>query len=96
MGRVTITVTIDYPENATVAVGTPETVTVPREASAYLPPMEDAPWPSEQSVAPIATERCPVHGTPWKTVPAGVSKKTGKPYTSFQTCSEQGCNERPR
>ena len=39
---------------------------------------------------------CPVHRVPWKTVPAGTSKKTGKPYGAFLVCSVQGCEERPR
>jgi hypothetical protein len=42
-----------------------------------------------------ALGRCPVHGKPWKVVPAGVSKKTQKPYNAFYACSERGCNERP-
>lgn len=37
---------------------------------------------------------CPVHGTS-KVVPAGVSKKTGKPYNAFTACGEIGCNEKP-
>lgn len=37
---------------------------------------------------------CPEHGTV-KTVPAGVSSKTGKPYEAFQACTEYGCNEKP-
>ena len=41
------------------------------------------------------TEVCPVHLVPWKTVPAGVSSKTGKPYNSFKACSVQGCVQRP-
>jgi len=38
---------------------------------------------------------CEIHGVEMKTVPAGVSKKTGKPYNSFLACPEQGCNYRP-
>jgi len=29
---------------------------------------------------------CPKCGNPMKVVPAGISKKTGKPYDAFQTC----------
>lgn len=39
---------------------------------------------------------CPIHDLPWKTVPAGVSKTTGKPYGSFQCCPFAGCKERPK
>lgn len=38
---------------------------------------------------------CPVHSVPWKTVPGGVSKKTGRPYGEFQACPIQGCDQRP-
>ena len=38
---------------------------------------------------------CPVHRVPWKVVPAGVSKKTGKPYEAFRACPERGCDQRP-
>ena len=38
---------------------------------------------------------CPVHGTPFKIVPAGVSKNTGNPYPAFWTCSTQGCKLKP-
>lgn len=37
---------------------------------------------------------CPIHGS-WKMVPAGVSRKTGKPYAAFMACSSPGCNEKP-
>ena len=38
--------------------------------------------------------QCPVHHGS-KVVPAGVSRKTGKPYSEFIACSEPGCNEKP-
>jgi hypothetical protein len=37
---------------------------------------------------------CPIHGQS-KTVPAGVSQRTGKPYSAFIACPEMGCNEKP-
>lgn len=37
---------------------------------------------------------CPEHGVA-KTVPAGVSSKTGKPYPAFLVCSVKGCEQRP-
>lgn len=43
----------------------------------------------------MSLEVCNVHGVQWKTIPAGVSKKTGKPYNSFQTCPVIGCTEKP-
>lgn len=38
---------------------------------------------------------CPVHHVAFRHVPAGVSKKTGKPYNAFWSCPEMGCRERP-
>lgn len=52
-----------------------------------LPPVRTAPI--------MNTGVCPIHQVPWKVVPAGVSKKTGNPYTAFQACSVKGCDQRP-
>lgn len=38
---------------------------------------------------------CSVHNQPWKTVPGGISKKTGRPYNAFLACPQQGCPEKP-
>ena len=38
---------------------------------------------------------CPIHQVPWKVVPAGISKKSGKSYDSFRACSVAGCDQRP-
>lgn len=54
------------------------------------PPL-DLPTPAE--FRPIRWT-CPKHGTA-KTVPAGVSKTTGRPYSAFVVCAERGCEERP-
>jgi hypothetical protein len=56
-----------------------------------LPPVQAREY---QFTGPSAS--CPVHHQPWRTVPAGVSKKTGQPYGAFLACPERGCNERPR
>jgi hypothetical protein len=39
--------------------------------------------------------KCPIHNTEFKFVPAGTSKKTGKPYPGFYACSTMGCKEKP-
>ena len=39
--------------------------------------------------------QCPQHGVEFVLKPAGVSKKTGKPYNAFQVCPTYGCNEKP-
>ena len=38
---------------------------------------------------------CPVCNSPVKTVLAGISRKTGKPYDTFQVCSNNECNWKP-
>lgn len=38
---------------------------------------------------------CPIHNQPFKLVPAGTSKNTGKPYSAFMACPERGCREKP-
>lgn len=43
----------------------------------------------------MSATACPVHGQPWKLVPAGVSSKTGRPYAAFWACPESGCREKP-
>ena len=67
----------------------PTTPTAPLSQTVALPPVQPF-----QFTGPSAS--CPVHRVPWKTVPAGTSKKTGKPYGAFLVCSVQGCEERPR
>src|SRR3954462_13268514 len=38
---------------------------------------------------------CEIHNCEMKTIPAGVSKKTGKPYNSFEVCQIADCKWRP-
>lgn len=54
--------------------------------------------PPVRPVQPVAAQVggvCPIHGTPWKVVPAGISKKTGNAYEAFAACSTKGCDQRP-
>lgn len=37
---------------------------------------------------------CPDHQQPFKTIPAGVSRSTGRPYPAFKVCSVEGCKRR--
>lgn len=64
------------------------TQNAPGAALAALPPVR----PQQVPQADV----CPIHGTPWKVVPAGISKKTGAAYQSFRACSTSGCDQRPR
>ena len=94
----TITIQITVPDGVTVAVAqTP--------APAVLDDFENEPLPPEPGITPFrgaavqqptTQDMCPQHGVAWKTVPAGVSKSTGKAYKSFRACPERGCRERPR
>ena len=40
-------------------------------------------------------ENCPKCNNLIKTIPAGISKKTGKPYNAFQACSNRECDYKP-
>ena len=91
-----ITVTITIPEGVEVRMGGG----APDDADDE--PLPPATWTSpEPAFRTIAARRngsvagCPVHRVPWRTVPAGVSKRTGRPYSEFQACPERGCDERP-
>jgi hypothetical protein len=87
MNRITITIHVDLPDGVVPSVDYGE------------PPLPEAPLPDMPALAAqtFAGELagCPVHHVPWKTVPAGVSKKTGKAYEAFQACPEMGCNQKP-
>lgn len=43
----------------------------------------------------MSLTHCPVHNQPFKTIPGGVSKNTGKSYSAFNACPERGCREKP-
>lgn len=59
-----------------------------------LGPQQGVSWGGSQPQTLNTGWVCPVHGLN-KVVPAGVSKKTGKPYDAFIACPAQGCNEKP-
>ena len=40
-------------------------------------------------------DRCPTHDQPWRVIPAGISKKTNRPYPAFRVCPVEECKERP-
>ncbi len=46
----------------------------------------------------LNADECPVHG-PWKAIPSGTSKTTGRPYNAFWTCDtelgEERCTNKP-
>jgi hypothetical protein len=67
------------------------TITTPPAA-----PVLTALPPVQGGQAPVMVDGCPIHHTPWKVVPAGISKKTGKAYDAFRACSTPGCDQRPK
>lgn len=94
-----ITIRLEIPEGVEVRIGAGQ----PDDADDE--PLPPAPWIAPDQPEPafrtIAAARngsatgCPVHRVPWRTVPAGISKKTGRPYAAFVACPEPGCDERP-
>lgn len=57
------------------------------EKAPVVPPPVQAPVESEDPIMTSTTPRCPVHGDTVTYRPSGVSKKTGKAYTGFYSCS---------
>ena len=63
-------------------------------AAAGAPPL--AALPPVNPMSDATFDGCPTHHQPWKVVPAGVSKKTGRAYDAFKACPVAGCDQRPR
>ena len=49
----------------------------------------------ERPAPPEPNEPCPVHGTGWRLIQGGVSKRTGKRFNPFWVCVTEGCDEKP-
>jgi hypothetical protein len=94
-----ISITLAIPDGVDVHVEGGPHDREPRET--LPPPKSFSPEEPERAFGMIAADRnrssagCPVHSLPWRTVPAGTSKRTGRPYQSFLACPEPGCDERP-
>lgn len=94
-----ITIRLEVPDDVEVRLEGP----LDDDAPLPLPGWE-APAPLRRDAAPapprpsrvLPAAVCPVHRVAWRTVPAGVSRKTGRPYAAFEVCPESGCDERPR
>jgi hypothetical protein len=103
----TVTITIQIDADGEVRVNGSNGVGVPARPEAFQDGLVPLP-PESGQFRPIATigpsrrgavgtnGLCPMHGEPWKVVPAGISKKSGKPYAEFRACPEPGCDQRPR
>ena len=101
-----ITISLEVPDGTTFRIDPVEASTefVPPYADELIPlPDAAIPLPGDPVAfrAPQARSvevrpaLCPIHHEPWKVVPAGVSKKTGRPYDAFQACPVRGCDQRP-
>jgi hypothetical protein len=92
-----ITIRLEIPDGVEVHFGSGP----PDDAEALPLPgwdVADEPEPGFRAIAAGpngSAAGCPVHRVPWRTIPAGVSRKTGRPYAAFQACREPGCDERP-
>ena len=95
-----ITITLSIPDGVEVRIGggPPDDVDgEPLPLPDWAAP--DEPEPTFRTIAPARNgpaAGCPVHRVPWRTVPAGVSKRTGRSYAAFAACPEPGCDERPQ
>jgi hypothetical protein len=95
MNRV-ITITLSIPEGVAVRIGGGPPDDEPLPPPGWATP--DEPEPTFRTIAAGrsgSAAGCPVHRVPWRTVPAGVSKRTGREYSAFLACGIPGCDERP-
>lgn len=79
-------------QNAPQAVAAAPVAQVPPPTN--LGPQQGVSWGGTQPQPLNTAWVCPTHGQA-KVVPAGVSKKTQRPYDAFVACPAQGCNEKP-
>ena len=79
-------------QNAPQAVAAAPVAQVPPPAN--LGPQQGVSWGGSQPQPLNTAWLCPTHGQA-KVVPAGVSKKTQRPYDAFVACPVSGCNEKP-
>ncbi|MDR3638514.1 MAG: hypothetical protein P4L84_32215 [Isosphaeraceae bacterium] len=95
-----ITIRLEVPEDVEVRIGggpLDDSDDEPLPPASWAAPAE--PEPTFRTIAAgrngSAAGVCPVHRVPWRQVPAGTSKRTGRSYAAFLACSEPGCDERP-
>lgn len=81
-------------EQIALEMASPTPATAPAAPVPQLFPQPQATQPTPVPSFPAIGWLCPIHGGS-KVVPAGVSGKTGKPYTAFLACAERGCDQKP-
>jgi hypothetical protein len=68
---------------------------IPQQTTPLGVPQQGVPMGGmAQPAADLGAWVCPIHQVV-KTVPAGVSRKTGKPYPAFLVCPVDGCPQKP-
>jgi hypothetical protein len=91
-----ITIRLEIPEGVDVRMGGGPPDDDPLPTPGWATP--DEPEPSFRTIAAGrngSSAGCPVHRVPWRQVPAGISKRSGRAYQAFLACPEPGCDERP-
>lgn len=69
------------------------TIDVPEGAALHLGQAASTNGPPLTAIESEPGWVCPEHGGA-RVVPAGVSKKTGKPYSAFRVCVRQECEQK--
>ncbi len=92
---------VDTAEAPTPAAAPPMTELPPPMPQRPAAPAQDEPphpagvGPGQFPPAGVSVGTCS-QGHPWKTVPGGVSKRTGAAYVAFTVCDDRDHGERPR
>lgn len=92
-----ITIRLEIPEGVEVRIGGGPPGDEPLPSPGWATPDEpESAFPAIQAGRTAsAAGSCPVHRVPWRSVPAGISRKTGRSYQAFLACGVPGCDERP-
>ena len=90
-----ISIRLEVPDGVSVRIDPPD-----EEDDADLPAPAWAVAPRPLPVGTMAPDGrngsgCPVHRAPWRTVPGGISKRSGRAYAAFLACPAPGCDQRP-
>jgi hypothetical protein len=96
-----ITITLDIPDGVEVRVnggpaGDSRPTPLPSPTRVQAQPTARPVLMRANGASTGPSSVCPRHHVPWRFVPAGISKRSGRAYSEFWTCPEPGCDERPR